>query len=224
MHDHDAPASSKLPGAPRVVARFGNVRVEQSRASGWVMLAFGLGIPGAILFSEYAKRASFRADPAAYLGRQIEQLADIPLWGWPVIVLGVLFLAFLTGYGTYWVLWRRVLSIDLNLGHVRFETGIWPWVRRIELGRDAFTRIELRRTVLAGTRDHGRPFQHERWELDLPVPGCTQPLHLGMWGLRVEAIAEAERFRAWLPALVLAESDSHPEIVRASANRGPGGA
>jgi len=212
-------ATSKMPGAPLVVARFGRVRVVQRKLQGWVILAFGLGLPGIVLVSEYVKRARFRADPLAYILGYFRQLELLPWWGWPAFMIGSLFLAGLLVYGLIWLLWRRVLEIDLGLGRVRFTTGIWPRVRTIEVKRSELTRIELRRTVMAGDRLPGPPHLHERWEVSLVIPGSTEPLHLGMWGLRRDALAEIERFRSWLPDLAMVESDSNPEVARAVENR-----
>ena len=200
---------SLVNGAPRVVCRGGHVQVIQSPIIGWVMLGFGLGLPAAIAISEYGGIPS-----------------DLPtrlLHAWSasqgVALLGMAAFALLFGglaaYGLFWLLWRRDLDIDLNVGRWRFVSGL-PLARRRYEGRrdDAFVaqlRRQLRSSNAAIAGDLGNPMSgpaRESWDLRLAIPGAAEPLFLGEWGEKAEALAEIEAWREILPRLAVEETGS----------------
>ena len=199
--------ASLVHGAPRVTRHGGHVRVVQSPVVGWALLGFGLGLPAAIIFSEFG---GLPPDLPARLLRAWAGAEGMARFG---MIVFVLFSGALSLYGLFWLLWRRELDIDVNVGRWRFVSGL-PLARRILEGRkdDAFI-AELQRQLRSASFVQGGEMVNpssgaplESWELRLAIPGNAEPLFLGEWGQKEEALAEIEAWRAILPRLAVAES------------------
>ena len=57
-----------------------------------------------------------------------------------------------------------------------------------------------------GNPSSGPPM--ESWGLRLAIPGNDEPLFLGEWGEKAEALAEIEAWRQILPRLAVEETES----------------
>lgn len=201
--------SSLVNGAPRVTRHGAHVRVAQSPVVGWAPLIFGLGLPAAIVFSEFG---GIPSDLPARLLAAWSAAEGLARFG---IAAFVLFFGGLSLYGSFWLLWRRELDVDVIIGRWRFVSGL-PLIRRTWSGHkdDAFVaqlhrhlRSSVNRAGDAGSAS-GPPMQS--WALRLAIPGDAEPLFLGEWGLKEEALAEIEAWRAILPRISIEESeDAH---------------
>lgn len=198
--------SSLIAGAPRVTRWGGQVRIAQTRVIGWAMSAFGLGIPAAVLLSEYG---GIPPDLAERLLRAWSIAGALERLGMAVFAL---FFGAIAAYGLFWLLWRRELTLNLNGGGWHFVSGL-PLLRRRVAGRlDAAFVALLHRQLRAGSNVYadgshphgGEPL--ESWELRLAIPGHAEPLFLGEWGERAEAMAEIAEWSAILPRLTVEET------------------
>lgn len=192
-------ASSKLAGGPRVERTPSSVRVVQSKVPGWGLLAFGLGVPG---LAAAANPASLRSPGAAW-ARAVDTLGPL---GWGALGVAALFFGSLALYGLVWLAWTRELDVALVGGRWRFKTGFGPWtsehegtlsdVRLLHLWRK---RIQSPGTAGAEAVGQGSGSLVESWEARLALPGVQEPLFLGEWGLKAEAQAELELWKAVFP-------------------------
>ena len=198
------PFSSLMTGAPRVTRHAGHVRVEQTRAVGWALLALGAGVPAAILHSKYGGPPPALPQRLAHAFAAADGMARLGLG------LAALLFGGAAAYGLFWLLWQRVFDIDLNLGRWRFTTRLAGWTKT-GAGRvdDAFVaqlfckRMAASRMHGDGTLSPGGGPLRESWELRLVIPGQREPLFLGEWGLRDEALTEIAAWRAILPRLTV---------------------
>lgn len=203
--------SSKMAGGPAISTPPGKVVVVQRKLIGWGLLAFGLGMPAAVLVSD----PRFRRNPQAYLVAALEGLGRTATLA---IALAGLFFLSLALYGLFWLLWTRELVVDLNAKRLRFRTGLWPRLRTVEAGTGEIKTIHLWRKVaytqaIDAVAPGGDPL--ESWEVRLDLPGGVEPLFLGEWGERREAREEIERWRAIVPGLTVEERDPAPDVPRA---------
>lgn len=196
--------SSKLNGAPKVEVSRDHIRLVQRRHFGWIFVGFPVLLVSALLISKYSRKSAFRQDPLAYLAQALEKFE---WFEWLAFgVGGFLFLVFVI-IGLLYVLWVRELDIDLKRKRFRFRTGLAGRIKTIELPTDKLTTLRLKRLTTTGNASYGPDRTYEYWSLDLEIPGGAEPLNLGQWGRHEEAIAEAERWRQWLPALELQAGD-----------------
>lgn len=200
-------ATSKLAGGPLVERSAGAVRVSQSRAIGWGLLAFGLLPPSLVLASDWGRLAR---DPAGYAARTLGSMG----WGAAAALsLAALLFGGLTLYGLAWLLWTR--ELDVRGGRWRFTSGFGPRPAAHEgAAGDVKTlhlwRKRMRSAGTAGTSDIGRESGRllESWELRLALPGAPEPLFLGEWGDKAEAAAEAALWKELFPNLAVDEGET----------------
>jgi len=201
--------SSRQPGGASVVVGAGEVRVVQRKLVGLILAAFGVAMPALVLVSEQR----FRRDPWAYLSGAFDGFGS----GMTVMAAaGALLCLLLTVYGAFWLFWTRHLVVNLHTHRLRFRTGFWPWIKTIETSTREVEAIHLSRIVRNPMRPTGgRAPNWESWEVRLHIPGSAEPLFLGEWGLRREALEEIEQWKKIFPRLTLDERDLRPDVPRA---------
>lgn len=187
-------------GRPYITELASSIRVTQRRQIAWVLLAFSPGLPLLVWLAS--------GEPVSAAVAGMRNLNGFAFFAGTLLGL---VLVVLSAYGIFWLFWLRDLVIDKASSRYTFRSGVWPWLTCYQGNCDEPLMLHILRQAIGGMGSQGDPGSMSgddrvHWQLKLDLPGC-EPLWLGDFCERTDALADGARWRTVFPHLVIVDND-----------------